>query len=95
MIELGTYIKDLIKLNKNKNNFRIFAPDETLSNRLNHVFEATNRKWNAKKIENDEFLSSEGVVIDSILSEHVCQGLLEGFLLTGRHGFFTSYEAFI
>ena len=95
MMELGSYIRDIIKLNKDKHNFRIFAPDETLSNRLNYVFEATNRKWNAKKIENDEYLSVDGVVIDSILSEHVCQGLLEGYLLTGRHGFFTSYEAFI
>ncbi len=95
MMELGSYIRDIIKLNKDKHNFRIFAPDETLSNRLNYVFEATNRKWNAKKIENDEYLSADGVVIDSILSEHVCQGLLEGYLLTGRHGFFTSYEAFI
>ena len=95
MMELGSYIRDIIKLNKDKHNFRIFAPDETLSNRLNYVFEATNRKWNAKKIENDEYLSADGVVIDSSLSEHVCQGLLEGYLLTGRHGFFTSYEAFI
>ena len=95
MMELASYIRDIIKLNKDKHNFRIFAPDETLSNRLNYVFETTNRKWNAKKIENDEYLSADGVVIDSILSEHVCQGLLEGYLLTGRHGFFTSYEAFI
>ncbi len=95
MIELGKYIKDIIKLNKEKHNFRIFAPDETLSNRLNYVFEETNRKWNALKKDNDEFLDCNGVVIDSILSEHVCQGMLEGYLLTGRHGFFTSYEAFI
>ena len=95
MIELGKYIKDIIKLNKEKHNFRIFAPDETLSNRLNYVFEETNRKWNAIKKDNDEFLDCNGVVIDSILSEHVCQGMLEGYLLTGRHGFFTSYEAFI
>ena len=95
MLELSKYIKDIIKLNISKKNFRIFAPDETLSNRLNHVFEATNRKWNAKKIPDDDFLSADGLVIDSILSEHVCQGLLEGYLLTGRHGFFTSYEAFI
>ena len=95
MIELGKYIKDIIKLNKEKHNFKIFAPDETLSNRLNYVFEETSRKWNAIKKENDEFLDADGVVIDSILSEHVCQGMLEGYLLTGRHGFFTSYEAFI
>ena len=95
MKELGKYIKDVIKLNLAKHNFRIFAPDETLSNRLNYVFDATNRKWNAKKTTDDEYLSADGIVIDSILSEHVCQGLLEGYLLTGRHGFFTSYEAFI
>lgn len=95
MLELGNYIKDIIKLNKSKQNFRIFAPDETLSNRLNHVFDETNRKWNAKKLDNDEYLSTDGIVVDSILSEHVCQGLLEGYLLTGRHGFLTSYEAFI
>lgn len=95
MTELGKYLKDVIKLNIDKHNFKIFAPDETLSNRLNYVFEETNRKWNAIKKDNDEFLSNDGVVIDSILSEHVCQGMLEGYLLTGRHGFFTSYEAFI
>ena len=95
MLELGKYIKDIIKLNISKHNFRIFAPDEAISNRLNYVFDATNRKWNAKKQPNDEYLSADGIVIDSILSEHVCQGLLEGYLLTGRHGFFTSYEAFI
>ena len=95
MIELGKYIKDIIKLNKEKHNFKIFAPDETLSNRLNYVFEETSRKWNAMLKDNDEFLSADGVVIDSILSEHICQGMLEGYLLTGRHGFFTSYEAFI
>ena len=95
MIELGKFIRDIIKLNKDKHNFRIFAPDEALSNRLNHIFESDNRKWNAIKLDNDEFLSNNGCIIDSILSEHVCQGLLEGYLLTGRHGFFTSYEAFI
>lgn len=95
MTELGKYLKEVIKLNIDKHNFKIFAPDETLSNRLNYVFEETNRKWNAIKKDNDEFLSNDGVVIDSILSEHVCQGMLEGYLLTGRHGFFTSYEAFI
>ena len=95
MTELGIYIKDIIKLNKEKHNFKIFAPDETLSNRLGAVFEETNRKWNATKKDTDEFLDTDGVVIDSILSEHICQGMLEGYLLTGRHGFFTSYEAFI
>ena len=95
MKELGKYIRDIIKLNKEKRNFKVFAPDETLSNRLNYVFEETNRKWNAIKKDNDEFLDSDGFIIDSILSEHVCQGMLEGYILTGRHGFFTSYEAFI
>ena len=95
MTELGKFLKDIIELNKDKNNFKIFAPDEALSNKLNHVFEVTNRKWNSKILDNDEFLSNDGIVIDSILSEHVCQGLLEGYLLTGRHGLFTSYEAFI
>ena len=95
MTELGKFLKDIIELNKDKNNFKVFGPDEALSNRLNHVFEVTNRKWNSKILNNDEFLSNDGIVIDSILSEHVCQGLLEGYLLTGRHGLFTSYEAFI
>jgi len=95
MMELGKYVRDVIKLNKDKHNFKIFAPDEALSNRLNFVFEETDRKWNAIKKDNDEFLATDGYVIDSILSEHVCQGMLEGYILTGRHGFFTSYEAFI
>ena len=95
MMELGKYIRDIIKLNKDKHNFKVFAPDEALSNRLNFVFEETDRKWNAEKLDSDEYLNSEGFVIDSILSEHVCQGMLEGYILTGRHGFFTSYEAFI
>ena len=95
MIELGKYIRDVIKLNKDKKNFRAFSPDETLSNRLNAVFEETNRKWNGITYKNDEFLNTDGAVVDSILSEHICEGLLEGYLLTGRHGFFSSYEAFI
>ena len=95
MMELGKYIRDLISLNVNNNNFRIFGPDEALSNRLNHVFEVTSRKWNGIINTNDEYLSRDGVVIDSILSEHVCEGLLEGYLLTGRYGFMHSYEAFI
>ena len=95
MTELGRYIKDLITLNDQDKNFRIFGPDEALSNRLNHIFEVTNRQFNGKRIRNDEFLASSGRVIDSFLSEHVCEGLLEGYLLTGRHGFMHSYEAFI
>ena len=93
MTNLGAFIRDIIKLNPN--NFRLFAPDETLSNRLNKVFEETNRAWNAKKIDSDEFLATDGRVMDSYLSEHMCEGWLEGYLLTGRHGLFTSYEAFI
>ena len=95
MMELGYFIRDIIKLNKNKKNFRIFGPDEALSNRLNHVFEATNRQWNGIRYDNDEFISPYGRVIDSVLSEHLCEGMLEGYLLTGRHGFIHSYEAFI
>jgi len=95
MIELGKYIRDVIDLNKDNRNFRAFAPDETLSNRLNAVFEKTNRQWNAEILKTDEYLSNNGAVVDSILSEHICEGLLEGYLLTGRHGFFSSYEAFI
>lgn len=94
MIELGKYIRDVINLNKDNKNFRAFAPDETLSNRLNAIFEKTNRQWNAEILKTDEFLNNNGAVVDSILSEHVCEGLLEGYLLTGRHGFFSSYEAF-
>ena len=90
---LGTYIKDIVKLNKK--NFKIFGPDEALSNRLNYVFDATKRKWNAEIYDKDEFLSNDGAVFDSYLSEHLCEGMLEGYLLTGRHGFMHSYEAFI
>ena len=92
MIELGKYLRDVIK--NNPDNFRIFTPDEALSNRLNHVFEVTDREFNGT-INNDEYLSKNGRVIDSFLSEHVCEGLLEGYLLTGRHGIFSSYEAFV
>ena len=93
MRNLGPFIRDIIK--KNPDNFRIFGPDETLSNRLNAVFEVTSRQWDNKRILEDEFLSYEGRVIDSFLSEHMCEGMLEGYLLTGRHGFFHSYESFI
>ena len=95
MMELGYFIRDIIKLNENKKNFRIFGPDDPLSNRLNHIFEATNRQWNGIKYDTDEYLSTYGRVIDSVLSEHLCEGMLEGYLLTGRHGFIHSYEAFI
>lgn len=95
MRELGKFIRDIIKLNEKKKNFRIFGPDEALSNRLHHVFEVTNKQWNGAKDKDDEFLGEEGRVIDSVLSEHLCQGMLEGYLLSGRHGFMHSYEAFI
>lgn len=91
---LGTYLRDVIRLNAPHRNFRIFGPDETLSNRLNAVFEATNRQWNAAITKNDEFQNTDGRVME-ILSEHQCEGWLEGYLLTGRHGVFNSYEAFI
>lgn len=95
MMDASKYLRDLIVLNKNNRNFRLFSPDEALSNRLNFVFEKTNRKWNSKFLKDDEYLSTNGMVIDSILSEHICEGLMEGYILTGRHGIFDSYEAFI
>lgn len=95
MIELGGFVRDIFKLNEESKNFRIFGPDETMSNRLGKVFEATNRDWNEDIYETDEFLAKDGRVMDSMLSEHMCEGWLEGYLLTGRHGFFASYEAFI
>ncbi len=95
MMELGYFIRDIIKLNEPKKNFRIFGPDEALSNRLNHIFEVTNRQWNGIRYDYDEFINPYGRVIDSVLSEHLCEGMLEGYLLTGRHGFMHSYEAFI
>ena len=95
MMELGKFIRDIIKLNQNRRNFRIFGPDETMSNRLNYTFEASKRQWDSFTIPEDDNLDPDGRIIDSILSEHICEGLLEGYLLTGRHGFFNSYEAFI
>ena len=91
---LGNFLRDIILLNKESRNFRIFGPDETLSNRLGSVFDVTSRQWNARKQEGDEFLSTDGRVME-MLSEHQCEGWLEGYLLTGRHGVFNSYEAFI
>lgn len=91
---LGSFIRDIIKLNLDKRNFRVFGPDETLSNKLNAVFEVTTRQWEAPIIDTDEFLKNEGRVIE-MLSEHQCEGWLEGYLLTGRHGLFNCYEAFI
>ena len=95
MAQLGKYVRDVVRLNEASANFRIFGPDETLSNRLGPVFEATGRRWNADGEADDQFLSPTGRVMDAMLSEHMCQGWLEGYLLTGRHGFLNSYEAFI
>lgn len=92
---LGPFLRDTIKLNHETRNFRIFGPDETVSNRLEAVFEATNRQWSARTKDTDEFLAPDGAVLDSMLSEHQSQGWLEGYLLTGRHGLLNSYEAFI
>ena len=91
---LGPFLRDVIKLNANPRNFRLFGPDETVSNRLEAAFEVTNRQWDAQTIEIDQFLAPEGSVME-MLSEHQCEGWLEGYLLTGRHGLFNSYEAFI
>ena len=92
---LGKFLRDVTRLNEDKRNFRIFGPDETLSNLLGDVFEVTNRQWDARTVDGDEFLAPDGRVLDSQLSEHQCEGWLEGYLLTGRHGLFNSYEAFI
>ena len=92
---LGPWLRDVIKLNAEQRNFRMFCPDETVSNRLEAMFEATNRQWNARTKDTDEFLATEGAVLDSQLSEHQAEGWLEGYLLTGRHGILNSYEAFI
>jgi xylulose-5-phosphate/fructose-6-phosphate phosphoketolase len=92
---LGHFLRDVVKLNQTPRNFRIFGPDETLSNLLGAVFDATSRQWDAREVKNDEFLAPIGGVLDSMLSEHQCEGWLEGYLLTGRHGLFNSYEAFI
>ncbi len=90
---LGEFIRDIIK--ENPNNFRVFGPDETMSNRLSYIFEADNRCWYLTKKKEDEYLSYDGRIMDSYLSEHTCEGWLEGYILTGRHGVFVSYEAFI
>ena len=92
---LGRFLRDVVRLNQDGRNFRIFSPDETLSNLLGAVFEATSRQWDAQTLDGDEFLQPDGRVLDSMLSEHQCQGWLEGYLLTGRHGLFNSYEAFV
>jgi xylulose-5-phosphate/fructose-6-phosphate phosphoketolase len=91
---LGRLLRDVLRLNAAQRNFRIFGPDETLSNGLEAVFETTNRQWLAATADNDEFLARSGQVME-MLSEHQCEGWLEGYLLTGRHGLFNCYEAFI
>jgi xylulose-5-phosphate/fructose-6-phosphate phosphoketolase len=91
---LGGFLRDVAKLNAVQNNFRVFGPDETLSNGLEALFEATNRQWEGAIAPNDEFLAPAGRVLET-LSEHQCEGWLEGYLLTGRHGLFNCYEAFI
>jgi xylulose-5-phosphate/fructose-6-phosphate phosphoketolase len=91
---LGPFLRDVMKLNLETANFRLFGPDETLSNGLDAVFETTDRQWNAEMRSNDEFLAPAGRVME-MLSEHQCEGWLEGYLLTGRHGLFNCYEAFI
>ena len=90
----GTYLRDVMKLNLESANFRLVAPDETTSNRWNAVFDVTNRAWEAEIEPGDDHLAHDGRVME-VLSEHMCQGWLEGYLLTGRHGFFSCYEAFI
>ncbi|MGQ9424335.1 phosphoketolase family protein [Gilvimarinus sp. F26214L] len=92
--ELGKFLRDVMNRNRDSQNFRVFGPDETASNRLTALFDETDRVWMADREESDEHLASQGRVME-ILSEHTCQGWLEGYLLTGRHGFFSCYEAFI
>ncbi len=92
---LGPFLRDVAKLNATQRNFRVFGPDETISNGLVALFDVTNRQWNATTLEGDQFLAPSGRVLDSMLSEHQCEGWLEGYLLTGRHGLFNCYEAFI
>jgi xylulose-5-phosphate/fructose-6-phosphate phosphoketolase len=91
---LGRFLRDVAKINEESRNFRIFGPDETLSNGLEAVFEVTSRQWEATTVKDDEFLARQGRVME-MLSEHQCEGWLEGYLLTGRHGLFNCYEAFI
>ena len=95
MLELGAYVRDVMVLNRENRNFRIFGPDESKSNRLYKAFEVDQRDFQGKIYDFDEDLSHEGRIMDAYLSEHMCEGWLEGYLLTGRHGFFASYESFI
>jgi xylulose-5-phosphate/fructose-6-phosphate phosphoketolase len=91
---LGTYLREVMKLNLARRNFRVMGPDETASNRLEALYEVTGKTWEAATLPVDENLAADGRVME-VLSEHMCQGWLEGYLLTGRHGFFSCYEAFI
>jgi xylulose-5-phosphate/fructose-6-phosphate phosphoketolase len=91
---VSRFLAEVVKLNNDERNFRIFGPDETVSNRLTALFDVTNRQWDAETIEIDDHLAPQGSVME-VLSEHQCEGWLEGYLLTGRHGLFNSYEAFI
>jgi xylulose-5-phosphate/fructose-6-phosphate phosphoketolase len=91
---LGAFLRDVVRLDGDRRSFRLFGPDETASNRLGAVFEVTDRAWEAETIPADDHLAADGRVME-ILSEHLCQGWLEGYLLTGRHGLFNCYEAFI
>ncbi len=91
---LGAFLRDVMRLNQDQRHFRVFGPDETASNRLDALFDATDRTWTAEARPEDDHLAPDGRVME-ILSEHTCQGWLEGYLLTGRHGLFSSYEAFI
>ena len=90
----GAFLRDVIELNREEKNFRVVGPDETESNRLSHLFDVTDRVSTAEILESDENISPEGRVME-VLSEHLCEGWLEGYLLTGRHGLFSCYEAFI
>jgi xylulose-5-phosphate/fructose-6-phosphate phosphoketolase len=91
---MGAFLRDVMKANADSRNFRVFAPDENNSNRLNDILEVTNRAWDAETVADDDHLAPDGRVME-ILSEHTCQGWLEGYLLTGRHGLLSCYEAFI
>lgn len=95
MLELGSYIEHLFRLNLQSQNFRTFSPDEAMSNRLYKQFDAANRTFMQPILDTDVSLAASGRIMDSYLSEHACEGMLEGYLLTGRHGMFNSYEAFI
>jgi xylulose-5-phosphate/fructose-6-phosphate phosphoketolase len=94
MAMLGAFVRDIMESNRTAANFRVFGPDETVSNMLDALFDVTNRQWEAPIVRHDQYLAPGGRVLDAMLSEHQCEGWLEGYLLTGRHGIFASYEAF-